>query len=87
MIVAASDGAGLDESRNTRCEFPRFPRTVVVDKVAIVFIAIAMKPIEGGRLELVWHEGAFYLLIFFPLYQHKFVKIIICSNSQVAIKI
>lgn len=43
--MAASDGAGLDESRKTKCEFLRFPRTVV-DSVANVFIAIVMKPVE-----------------------------------------
>lgn len=44
VVVAASDGAGLDESRNTKWDFLRFPRTVV-ERVAVVFIAIATKPV------------------------------------------
>ena len=36
-MAADDDDAGLDERRNTRWEFLRFPRTVVV---VIVFIAV-----------------------------------------------
>ena len=34
-VVVAFDEAGLDESPNTRREFLRFPRTVVVDFIAV----------------------------------------------------